>query len=363
MTTYFLKRLALIIPTIFGIMLINFVIIQLAPGGPVDQMIAKIKGAEVSSLNRITSAGGDLVKSSTTNTQNDYASNKGIDPKLIEDLKKQYGFDKPLLARFWQMCGNYLRFDFGQSFYQNSSVINLILDKLPVSISLGLWSTVLLYLIAVPLGIRKAVKNGSRFDVSTTTILIVTYAIPSFLFAVLLIVLFAGGSFLNIFPLRGLYSDNFANLSIMGKIMDYLWHIALPVFTLILGSFATLSLLTKNSFLEEISKQYVTAAYAYGIRYKRILYKHIFRNAMLIVIAGFPAAFIGAFFAGSLLIETIFSLDGLGLLGFEAIITRDYPVIFGTLFIFTLMGLVLGIISDIAYVLVDPRIDFSKLNK
>jgi microcin C transport system permease protein len=363
MKLYFFKRVLLIFPTIFGIMVINFAIVQLAPGGPVDQMVARIKGNEISALSKVNSSGSDFAKNTSGSTNENYASNKGIEPKLIQELEKQYGFDKPFWQRFWIMIKSYAVFDFGKSFYQNETVINLILEKLPVSITLGIFSTFIMYIIAVPLGIRKAIKDGSKFDISTTTILTVLYAIPSFLFAVILIVLFAGGSFFNIFPLRGLYSDNFASLSIIGKILDYLWHIFLPVLCLVLGSFTTLCMLTKNSFLEEIQKQYVLAAYAYGIPQKRILYNHIFRNAMLIVIAGFPAAFIGAFFSGSLLIETIFSLDGLGLLGFEAIMTRDYPIIFGTLYIFTLLGLMLGIISDIVYVLIDPRIDFNKINK
>ncbi|NRB41366.1 MAG: microcin C ABC transporter permease YejB [Pseudomonadales bacterium] len=353
MLLYILKRLLLILPTLFGILLINFVIVQAAPGGPVDQMIAKMQGHNTNASANIASSTGEMV-----NQKSDHLR-YGLSAKVIADIEKMYGFDKPAHERFWLMVSQYARFDFGQSFYRSQTVIELIIEKLPVSISLGLWSTLIIYLVSIPLGIRKAISHGSSFDIYSSSLITVAYAIPGFLFATMLIILFAGGSYWDVFPLRGLQSDNFEQLSYWGQIKDYLWHICLPVIAYSIGGFAQLTMLAKNSFLEEIHKQYVTTAKAKGLSDQAILYKHIFRNAMLIIIAGFPAAFISLFFTGSLLIEVIFSLDGLGLLGFESIINRDYPVVFATLFIFTLLGLVLKLISDLVYVWVDPRIDFN----
>ena len=365
MLNYIIKRLFLIIPTLFGILAVNFIIIQAAPGGPVEKAIAQIKGTEVSVTERFTSSGGEQLSSSQTrnnfsSTENKYRGSQGIDPDLIKELEKQYGFDKPPLQRFFEMLKNYLFFDFGESFYKDKSVISLILETLPVSISLGLWTTLCVYLISSPLGIKKAVKDGSKFDVYSSSLIIVGYAIPGFLFAIFLIVIFAGGSYLDIFPLRGLVSDNWEELSVIEKIVDYFWHLTLPVLAMVIGGFASLTMLTKNSFLDEINKQYVLTARAKGVGEKKVLYGHIFRNAMLIVISGFPAAFINILFTSSLLIEVIFSLDGLGLLGFEAALGRDYPVVFGSLYIFTLIGLLLRLISDLTYVLIDPRIDFER---
>lgn len=357
MLAYIVRRLLLIIPTLFGILLLNFVIIQAAPGGPVEQMIAKLEGfdsAAGGATGRISGGGSEVGSSS-----GQYRGAQGLDPELVAEIERMYGFDKPATERFWIMLKNYARLDFGNSFFRDASVTSLIVDKLPVSISLGLWSTLLMYLVSIPLGISKAVRNGSAFDMWTSTAIVLGYAIPSFLFAILLVVVFAGGSYLSWFPLRGLTSVNFDDLSLLGKIGDYFWHLALPVTALVIGNFATLTLLTKNSFLDEINKQYVTTARAKGLSERRVLYGHVFRNAMLIIIAGFPAAFIGMFFTGSLLIEVIFSLDGLGLLSFEAAINRDYPVVFGTLFLFTLLGLLVKLVGDITYTLVDPRIDFS----
>ncbi len=357
MLAYIVRRLLLIIPTLFGILLLNFVIIQAAPGGPVEQMIAKLEGfdsAAGGATGRISGGGSEVGSSS-----GQYRGAQGLDPELVAEIERMYGFDKPATERFWIMLKNYARLDFGNSFFRDASVTSLIVDKLPVSISLGLWSTLLMYLVSIPLGISKAVRNGSAFDMWTSTAIVLGYAIPSFLFAILLVVVFAGGSYLSWFPLRGLTSINFDDLSLLGKIGDYFWHLALPVTALVIGNFATLTLLTKNSFLDEINKQYVTTARAKGLSERRVLYGHVFRNAMLIIIAGFPAAFIGMFFTGSLLIEVIFSLDGLGLLSFEAAINRDYPVVFGTLFLFTLLGLLVKLVGDITYTLVDPRIDFS----
>ncbi|MBI5014843.1 MAG: microcin C ABC transporter permease YejB [Deltaproteobacteria bacterium] len=364
MLAYIVRRLLLIVPTLLGIMIVNFAIIQAAPGGPVEQMIAKVKGTGVSATARIGgtsqgefagqpggAAGGSGVVSK-------YRGARGLDPKFIAELEKMYGFDKPPHVRFFQMLRRYLVFDFGKSFFRDRSVVSLVLDKMPVSISLGLWTTLLVYAISIPLGIAKAVRDGTSFDVWTSAVVIVGYAIPGFLFAVLLIVLFAGGSFLEWFPLRGLVSDNWADLSWAGRIADYFWHIALPVLAMVIGGFASLTMLTKNSFLEEINKHYVVTARAKGLAETRVLYGHVFRNAMLIVIAGFPAAFVGILFTNSLLIETIFSLDGLGLLSYEATIQRDYPVVFGTLYVFTLLGLLLNLVGDLTYVAVDPRIDF-----
>ena len=354
MLAYIIRRLLLIIPTLFGILLINFLIIQAAPGGPVEQMIANLEGFEGSATSRVGGGGSEVASGGN------YRGAQGLDPDIIAEIERMYGFDKPAHERFWLMIKGYLQFDFGDSFFRDAKVTDLILEKMPVSISLGLWTTLLTYLISIPLGIRKAIKHGSAFDVWTSSLIIVGYAIPGFLLAILLIVLFAGGSYLDWFPLRGLTSDNWAQMSWPMKIADYFWHIALPVLASTISAFATLTLLTKNSFLDEIKKHYVMTARAKGLTERRVLYGHIFRNAMLIVIAGFPAVFIGVFFSGSLIIETIFSLDGLGRLGFEAAVARDYPVIFGTLFIFGLIGLVVGIISDLMYVLVDPRIDFEK---
>jgi microcin C transport system permease protein len=364
MLTYISKRLLLIIPTLFGIMLINFAIIQAAPGGPVEQQIAKLKG--INFEGGISAGGSDFAQGANNlptqigSEGSKYRGAEGLDPDVIKKIEVMYGFDKPATERFWQMLKNYATFNFGESFFRSETVINLIKEKLPVSISLGVWTTLLVYLISIPLGIKKAVKDGSKFDFWSSFIVIIGYAIPSFLFAILLIVLFAGGSFVQIFPLRGLTSDNFEQLSTFGKIADYFWHLALPVFAMVISGFATLTMLCKNSFVEEISKQYVLTAYAKGCTEAQVLYKHIFRNAMLIVIAGFPSALIGILFTSSFLIEVIFSLDGLGLLGFESTISRDYPVMFATLFMFTLLGLVLNLIGDITYMIIDPRIDFEK---
>ncbi len=357
MTAYILRRLLLVIPTLIGIMTINFFIVQVAPGGPVEQMIAKLEGSASTGVERVgaTGQGETIVKKKPSST---YRGAQGVDPELVKELKKMYGFDKPIYVRYWQMLKNYMLFDFGDSFFRDKSVIGLIKEKMPVSISLGFWSTIIMYLVSIPLGIKKAVRHGSKFDVWTSTLIIIGNAIPVFLFAIALIIIFAGGTYLDWFPLRGLVSDNFSDLSLLGKIKDYFWHITLPVTAMTIGSFATLTMLTKNSFLDEINKQYVITARAKGLTEKAVLYKHVFRNAMLIIIAGFPAAFISMFFTGSLLIEVIFSLDGLGLLGFESTIQRDYPVMFGTLYIFTLLGLILNIISDLMYTIVDPRIDF-----
>ncbi|MCQ4346528.1 microcin C ABC transporter permease YejB [Pseudomonas stutzeri] len=356
MLAYILRRLLLIVPTLFGILLINFLIIQAAPGGPVEQMIAKLEGFDAAAggaTGRIAGGGAEVATAGHA-----YRGAQGLDPELIAEIERMYGFDKPASERFWIMIQNYLKFDFGQSFFRDATVIELIVEKMPVSISLGLWSTLIMYLVSIPLGIAKAMRHGSHFDVWTSTAIIVGYAIPAFLFAILLIVLFAGGSYFDWFPLRGLTSNNFDELSLWGKLADYFWHLALPVTALVIGNFATLTLLTKNSFLDEIGKQYVVTARAKGLSENRVLYGHVFRNAMLIIIAGFPSAFIGMFFTGSLLIEVIFSLDGLGLLSFESAINRDYPVVFGTLFIFTLLGLIVKLIGDLTYTLVDPRIDF-----
>lgn len=355
MGNYILRRLALIIPTLFGIMLLNFVIVQAAPGGPVEQLIAEMQGLGGGALAR-ASGGGSAGEVSAAPT--DSRGARGIPDELLKEIEVMYGFDKPAYERFFKMLGDYATFNFGDSFFREKSVIELIGDKMPVSISLGLWSTLIIYFISIPLGIRKAVCDGSRFDVWSSSVIVIGYAIPGFLFAILLIVLFAGGSYLDWFPLRGLTSSNFDQLPWYGKIADYFWHLALPVTANVIGGFATLTLLTKNSFLDEINKHYVATARAKGLDERQMLYGHVFRNAMLIVIASMPGVLVSLFFTGSLLIEVIFSLDGLGLLGFEAALNRDYPVIFGTLYIFTLMGLILKLVSDITYVLVDPRIDF-----
>lgn len=341
-----------------GILALNFIIIQAAPGGPVEQMIAQLEGLDGGAADRIGGGFQSEVRAPTNSSGNSYRGAQGLDPELIAKIEKMYGFDKPALERFWLMLKSYVTFDFGESFFRDKTVVELIKEKLPVSISLGLWSTLLVYLISIPLGIRKAVSHGSKFDVWTSSVIIIGYAIPSFLLGIFLIVLFAGGSFLSVFPLRGLTSPNFEELSLMAKILDYFWHLVLPLFALVIGGFATLTMLTKNSFLDEISKQYVVTARAKGLTENRVLYRHVFRNAMLIIIAGIPSAIVSIFFTQAFLIEVIFSLDGLGLLGFESILSRDYPVIFGTLFIFTLISLVVKLISDVTYTLVDPRIDF-----
>ena len=364
MLGYILRRIALMIPTIFGIMLITFAIIQFAPGGPVERVLAQLQGQQEGSLSRITGGQGDLGGGATRagsggGDTSKYRGAQGLDPAFIKKLEAQFGFDKPAYERFGKMLWDYLRFDFGRSYFRDVSVLDLIKEKLPVSISLGLWMTLISYAISIPLGIRKAVADGSRFDVWTSAVVIVGYAIPSFLFGILLVILFAGGSFLQIFPLRGLTSENFESLSLWGKALDYAWHLVLPLSALVLGAFATSTLLTKNSFLDEIRKQYVVTARMKGVSERRVLYGHVFRNAMLIVIAGFPGAFITAFFTGSLLIETIFSLDGLGLLSFSSIVGRDYPVVFATLYIFSLLGLAVNLLSDLTYTWIDPRIDFS----
>lgn len=356
MAAYLLRRLLLVVPTLLGILLVNFILIQFVPGGPIEQIVARLEN-DSSSTDRITGGGAGEAGGGGSA---EYRGAQGLPPDFIADLEKQFGFDKPAWQRFLIMVWNFLRFDFGESYFRSISVVDLVLEKMPVSISLGLWSTLLAYLISIPLGIRKAVADGGAFDTWTSGVIVVAYAIPSFLFAILLIVFLAGGSYWQIFPLRGLTSDNWAELSTMGKILDYLWHITLPVVASTIGAFATLTLLTKNSFLEEIRKQYVVTARAKGLTERRVLLGHVFRNAMLIVIAGFPSLFISIFFAGSLIIETVFSLDGLGRLGYEAAMQRDYPVVFGTLYVFGLMGLLIGILSDLTYAWVDPRIDFEK---
>ena len=356
MGAYIARRLLLVLPTLLGILVINFALTQFVPGGPIEQVLANMEG-QGDVFESFSGTSSEVADASETN---DYVGARGLPPEFIAELEKEFGFDKPPLERFLTMLWNYLRFDFGESYFRSISVVDLVLEKMPVSISLGLWSTLLAYLISIPLGIRKAVLDGSRFDTWTSWVIIVAYAIPGFLFAILLLVLFAGGSFLQIFPLRGLTSDYFDQLSLGEKIVDYFWHITLPLIASTISAFATLTLLTKNSFMDEIQKQYVMTARAKGLSDRRVLWGHVFRNAMLIVIAGFPAVFIGVFFGGSLIIETIFSLDGLGRMGFEAAVARDYPVIFGTLFVFGLMGLVVGILSDLMYVFVDPRIDFER---
>ena len=367
MGAYIARRLLLMIPTIFGIMLLSFAVIQFAPGGPVEQVIAQITGQGGDGTERISGGGSDFgneqdrqTQSSGTASTSKYRGAQGLDPEFIAKLEQQFGFDKPAHERFFKMVWDYIRFDFGESYFRSISVLDLILEKMPVSVSLGLWITIISYGVSIPLGIRKAVSDGSRFDIWTSGIIIIAYAVPGFLFAILLMVLFAGGSFLDWFPLRGLVSENFDSLPWHEKIIDYFWHLTLPLLSMVLAAFATSTLLTKNSFLDEIKKQYVVTARAKGLNERQVLYGHVFRNAMLIVIAGFPAAFISAFFTGSLLIEAIFSLDGLGLLGYKATIQRDYPVVFATLYIFSLMGLLVGLISDLMYTWIDPRIDFDR---
>ncbi len=357
MGAYILRRLLLVIPTLIGIMIINFSLVQFVPGGPIEQILAELQG-EGDAFSSFSGANNDAIQEETFGSDSQYAGARGLPKDFIEELEKEFGFDKPPVERFLNMMWDYMRLDFGESYFRKITVFDLVLEKMPVSITLGLWSTLIAYLVSIPLGIRKAVKDGTPFDTWTSGAIIVAYAIPGFLFAILLVVLFAGGSYWRIFPLRGLTSDGWEDLSLIAKILDYFWHIALPVIASTISAFATLTLLTKNSFLDEIKKHYVMTARAKGLSEDRVLYGHIFRNAMLIVIAGFPAVFIGVFFGGSLIIETIFSLDGLGRLGFEAAVTRDYPVIFGTLFAFGLLGLIVGILSDLMYVFVDPRIDF-----
>jgi len=365
MLNYILRRLLFIVPTLLGIMTLNFLIVQAAPGGPIEQIIAKLQGSSVEATARFGgSSNGDtanpapLMKASESFNQSRYPGAQGVDPELIQELEHQFGFDQPLYKRFLKMLWNYISFDFGKSYFQDESVLHLVISKMPVSVSLGLWTTLIVYLISIPLGIRKAVRDGSSFDIWTSALIITGYAIPSFLFAVLLIVVFSGGRYFEWFPLRGLISDNWDTMNWPHRILDYFWHITLPVIAMVIGGFASLTMLTKNSFLDEINKQYVLTARAKGLTQNRVLYGHVFRNAMLIVIAGFPGAFISVLFTGSLLIEVIFSLDGMGLLGFESAINRDYPVMFGTLYFFTLLGLIMNLIGDIAYVATDPRIDF-----
>jgi microcin C transport system permease protein len=364
MGAYIARRILLMFPTLLGILLVAFVVVQFAPGGPVQRVIAQLSGSDTGAMSRISgSSGGDFgargqAGAATDALNSKYRGAQGLDPDFIKSLEKQFGFDKPAPERFALMLWNYARFDFGKSYFRDISVVQLVKEKLPVSMSLGIWMTLITYLISIPLGIRKAVKDGSPFDTWTSAVIIVGFAIPGFLFAILLIILLAGGSFLNIFPLRGLTSDGWAQFPWYWKIIDYFWHLTLPIVSMSLSAFATMTLLTKNSFLDEIRKQYVMTARAKGCSERQVLYGHIFRNAMLIVIAGFPGAFIHAFFSGALLIETIFSLDGLGLLSFESVLNRDYPVVFGTLYIFSLLGLVVNLITDITYMWVDPRIDF-----
>ncbi len=366
MSAYILRRLLFIVPTLLGIMIVNFVVVQSAPGGPVERVLAQLSGEDIQATARISGSAQGETSSGTATRQastdssgaSKYRGARGLDPDLVREIERMYGFDKPAWQRFVQMMGNYLVFDFGDSFYQDRSVVDLVIDKMPVSVSLGLWTTLLVYAISIPLGISKAVRDGSRFDVWSSAAVIIGYAIPGFLFAILLVVLFAGGSFLDWFPLRGLVSDNWQQLDWPQRVLDYFWHITLPVVAMVIGGFAGLTMLTKNSFMEEINKQYVLTARAKGASERRVLYGHVFRNAMLIVVAGFPSAFISILFSSSLLIEVIFSLDGLGLLGFEAAINRDYPVMFGTLFFFTLLGLLLNLLGDLMYMVIDPRIDF-----
>ena len=356
MAAYILRRLLLVLPTLFGIMVINFTLTQFVPGGPVEQIIARIEGGGDAFVG--INGASEVEASDLGGEDSGYEGARGLPDDFIKELEREFGFDKPPLQRFFLMMGNYLVFDFGESYFRSVGVLELVAEKLPVSITLGLWSTLITYLVSIPLGIRKAIRDGSSFDTWTSATIIVAYAIPGFLFAILLLVLFAGGSYYQIFPLRGLTSDGWEDLSVIGKVLDYLWHIILPVIAVTISGFATMTLLTKNSFLDEISKQYVITAKAKGLSERQVLYGHVFRNAMLIIIAGFPAVFLGVFVSGSLIIETVFSLDGLGRLTFEAAVARDYPIVFGTLYFFGLIGLVIGILSDLMYVFVDPRIDF-----
>ena len=356
MLSYIFRRLILIVPTLIGIMCINFLLVQFVPGGPVEQIISDLE----KNSSFLDSIGGGAQEIKTSDGTGPYKGSVGLPKDFIDELEAQFGFDKPLWERFFSMMFDYVTLDFGDSYFRSISVIELVIEKMPVSISLGLWTTLLAYMISIPLGIRKALLDGSSFDNWTSTLIIVGYSIPGFLFAIFLLVLFAGGSYLQLFPIRGLVSSNFENMSFFEQIKDYFWHIALPVLASTVSAFATLTLLTKNSFLDEIKKQYVTTARSKGLSDRKVLYGHVFRNAMLIIIAGFPGLFISVFFGSSLIIETIFSLDGLGRLGFEAAVSRDYPVVFGTLYIFGLLGLVVGLLSDLMYVWIDPRIDFEK---
>ena len=365
MAAYIIRRILFMVPTLLGILLVSFVVVQFAPGGPVERVIAQISGSDTGATSRISGGTGDFGSrgslqggSQVDAVNSKYRGAQGLDPEFIKKLEKQFGFDKPAHERFLLMLWNYARFDFGSSYFRDVSVLQLVKEKLPVSMSLGIWMTLMTYLISIPLGIKKAVEDGSQFDMWTSTVVIVGYAIPGFLFAILLIILFAGGSFFDWFPLRGLTSDNWSSLPWYSKILDYFWHLTLPIIAMALSAFATMTLLTKNSFLDEIRKQYVLTARAKGCNERQVLYGHVFRNAMLIVVAGFPGAFVHAFFTGALLIETIFSLDGLGLLGFESVLNRDYPVVFATLYIFSLVGLIVNLISDLTYTWIDPRIDF-----
>ena len=353
MGRYILRRLLLIMPTLFGIMVINFVIVQFAPGGPVEQAIVQAQGLDIS-----TTASVSAPTSMGPSSQSSYTGSEGLDPEFVARMEKAFGFDKPPHERFFRMLWNYVRLDFGESYFQNRAVFDLVVERLPVSVSLGLWSLILIYGISIPLGMAKAVRHGTGFDIWSSAVVFVAYAIPGFLFAVMLIILFAGGTYLDWFPMRDMFSENFGDLTLFGKVCDYLWHLALPLTALTIGGFATLTMLTKNSFLEEINKQFVLTARSKGLTERRVMFGHVFRNAMLIVIAGFPAAFVGLLFTGALLIEVIFSIDGIGLLGYEAVVKRDYPIFFGTLFCFTLIGLVMQLIGDIVYTIVDPRIDF-----
>lgn len=359
MWSYIVRRLLLMIPTLLGIMTISFLIVQFAPGGPVERIVAQIQGMDVAATARIDGGGG-TASAGQGGSSSDYVGAQGLDPEYVKELQKTFGFDKPPLERYLKMLGDYARFDFGVSYYKQVPVATLIAQKLPVSISLGLWTTLLIYLISIPLGIAKAVRDGSRFDAWTSGLIVFAYSIPAFLFAVVLLVVFAGGKYFSWFPLRGLVSENWAELSPLAQIADYFWHLVLPVTAMVIGGFASLTMLTKNSFLDEINKQYVITARAKGLSDNRILYGHVFRNAMLIVISGFPAALIGILFTSNLLIEQIFNLDGLGLLSFEAAVNRDYPVLLGALFIFSLIGLLVSLIRDVTYTLVDPRIDFER---
>ena len=363
MTAYIIRRLLLIIPTLFGIILINFLVIQAAPGGPIEQLISRYTGTGVEATARISSSNqtetlGKRQAASDGGLNSKYRGAQGLDPAFLRELEVMYGFDKPAHKRFLKMLGDYIRFDFGESFFRNQRVVDLVLDKMPVSISLGLWTTLLIYTISIPLGILKAVRDGSRFDFWSSSVVVIGNAIPSFLFAILLIVIFSGGRYFDWFPLRGLTSPGWNELNYLERVADYFWHLALPILSMVIGGFAALTLLTKNSFLEEINKQYVVTARAKGLTERRVLLGHVFRNAMLIVIAGFPSAFVGILFTGALLTEIIFSLDGLGLLGFEAVVNRDYPVMFASLYFFTLLGLVMQLIGDLTYTIIDPRIDF-----
>ncbi|WEM43572.1 microcin C ABC transporter permease YejB [Photobacterium sp. DA100] len=358
MSAYIIRRLLLVIPTLWAIITINFFVIQIAPGGPVEQAVAQLEGHSSGIMERFTGGGQEVGSLEPSENGSGYRGSRGLDPEVVEAIKKQFGFDKPLLERYVDMLKDYATFNFGESLFKGGNVIDLIIDRLPVSISLGLWSTLIIYLVSIPLGIAKAIKHGSRFDVWSSAVVIVGYAIPGFLFAILLIIFFASGNYFSWFPLRGLVSSNFDQLNWYQQIIDYFWHLTLPILAMVIGGFATLTMLTKNSFLDEINKQYVVTARAKGLDERSILYRHVFRNAMLIIIAGFPAAFISIFFTGAMLIEVMFSLEGIGLLGFESTIQRDYPVVFSSLYIMTLLGLLLNIISDITYTLVDPRIDF-----